>query len=68
MQSRNILSRKNKRKLGKSKTRKGGLGKNERPGGLKTCKRQFTQKLGALKKEIKPAKSKTRKGGLGKKG
>jgi hypothetical protein len=25
-----------KRELAKSKTRKGGLGKNERPGGLKT--------------------------------
>jgi len=30
--------RKEKKRLSKPKTRKGGLGKNERPGGLKTRK------------------------------
>jgi len=38
MQSRNILSKKIKEQLGKSKTRKGDLGKNEHLGGLKTRK------------------------------
>jgi len=33
-----INKREKKRKFAKLKTRKGGLGKNERPGGLKTRK------------------------------
>jgi hypothetical protein len=51
MQSRNILSRKNKRKFGKSKTRKGGLGKNGYPGGLVVHTEQSRQKLGKQIKE-----------------
>jgi len=38
--------------LAKSKTRKGGLGKNEHPDGLTTFKGQFRQKQGQQKKTI----------------
>ena len=53
--------------LAKSKTRKGGLGKNEHPDGLTTFKGN-SGKTGATKKKLFPGGSKTRKGDLGKNG
>jgi hypothetical protein len=59
------MIKKKKQKLAKSKTWKGGWGKNERPGGLKNPKGRSRQKLGTHKKNI-PGGLKTRKGGPGK--
>jgi len=53
--------------LAKSKTRKGGLGKNEHPDGLTTF-RGARQKQGQPKKKLFPGGSKTRKGDPGKNG
>ena len=53
--------------LAKSKTWKGGLGKNEHPDGLTTSKRRSRQKQGQPK-ELFPGGSKTRKGDPGKNG
>ena len=43
-----------KKRFAKSKTRKGGLGKNERPGGLKTRKGDPGKNKGHAKKYIFP--------------
>ncbi|KEH37458.1 transmembrane protein, putative [Medicago truncatula] len=53
--------------LAKSKTRKGGLGKNEHPAGL-TTRKGSSGKNGALKRTYFPGGSKTRKGDPGKNG
>jgi len=53
--------------LAKSKTRKGGLGKNEHPDGLTTFKGN-SGKIGATQKKLFPGGSKTRKGDPGKNG
>jgi len=53
--------------LAKSKTRKGGLGKNEHPDGLTTFKGNSSKNRGNTKK-LFPGGSKTRKGGPGKNG
>jgi len=53
--------------LAKSKTRKGGLGKNERPDGLTTFKGNSGKNRGNTKK-LFPGGSKTRKGDPGKNG
>jgi len=53
--------------LAKSKTRKGGLGKNEHPDGLTTFKGNSGKNRGN-KKKLFPGGSKTRKGDPGKNG
>ncbi|KEH30736.1 hypothetical protein MTR_4g080245 [Medicago truncatula] len=55
------------KRLAKSKTRKGGLGKNEHPAGL-TTRKGSSGKNGALKRTYFPGGSKTRKGDPGKNG
>ena len=54
--------------LAKSKTRKGGLGKNEHPDGLTTFKGNSGKNRGNQKKKLFPGGSKTRKGDPGKNG
>jgi len=53
--------------LGRSKTRKGGLGKNEHPDGLTTFKGDPGKNRGNTKK-LFPGGSKTQKGDPGKNG
>ena len=60
-----VKKKRKKRELAKSKTWKGGLGKNERPGGLKTRK-GGPGKKGQRKITYIPGGSKTRKGDPGK--
>ena len=62
------MKRKNENeKLAKSKTRKGGLGKNEHPADWQPVKANQA-KMGQWKESLFPGESKTRKGGSGKNG
>ena len=54
--------------LAKSKTRKGGLGKNEHPGGLTTFKGNSGKNRGNKRKKLFPGGSKIWKGDPGKNG
>jgi len=47
-----LQKKEEKKRLAKSKTRKGGLGKNEHPGGLKTRKGDPGKNKGYAKKNI----------------